>query len=141
MKTKLLIVLAGLVAFVGCNKKTEIAKPAEDTGKVAFTVSFEAAPGVKAAKSTAIPKTSWENVKTLQFFLYDASKKVKYAYQTTSLPNTVSGKKTFTYTDVPVGTYTLVAVANANPAQKVTTFVGGAEMTWNSFKSCICRAR
>lgn len=133
MKTKLLIVLAGLVAFVGCNKKTEIAKPAEDTGKVAFTVSFEAAPGVKAAKSTAIPKTSWENVKTLQFFLYDASKKVKYAYQTTSLPNTVGGKKTFTYTDVPVGTYTLVAVANANPAQNVTTFVGGVEMTWNSF--------
>ena len=134
MKTKLLIALAGLAAFVACNKNVKTAEPtAENTGKVAFTVSFEAAPGVKAAKSTAIPKTSWENVKTLQFFLYDNAKKVKYAYQTTSLPSTNGGKKTFTYTDVPVGTYTLVAVANANPAQNVNTFVGGSEMTWNSF--------
>ena len=130
MKTKLLIVLAGLVAFVGCNKKTEIAKPAEDTGKVAFTVSFEAAPGVKAPLSKAIPTTSWSNVKTLQFLLYNASGIVKYAYQTTAIP---SGTKTFTYTDVPVGTYTIVAVANANPAQNITTFVGASEMIWNGF--------
>lgn len=135
MKTKLLIALAGLAAFVACNRNIETAEEptAENTGKVAFTVSFEAAPGVKAAKSTAIPKTSWENVKTLQFFLYDNAKKVKYAYQTTSLPSTNGGKKTFTYTDVPVGTYTLVAVANADPTQNVTTFVNNAEMTWNSF--------
>lgn len=130
MKTKLLIAIAGLVAFVGCNKNVETVKSAENTGKVAFTVSFEAASAVKAPLSKAIPTTSWSNVKTLQFLLYDASGIVKYAYQTTSIP---SGNKTFTYTDVPVGTYTIVAVANANPAQNVTTFVGASEMMWNSF--------
>lgn len=134
MKTKLLIALAGLVAFVGCNKKVETSEPsAENTGKVAFTVSFEAASDVKAPLSKAIPTTSWDNVKTLQFLLYNNLGLVKYAYQTTALPATNGGKKTFTYTDVPVGTYTIVAVANANPAQKVTTFVGGSEMIWNGF--------
>ena len=59
MKTKLLIAIAGLVAFVGCNKNVETVKSAENTGKVAFTVSFEAASAVKAPLSKAIPTTSW----------------------------------------------------------------------------------
>lgn len=88
----------------------------------------------RAAQSLAIPETSWDNIRQVQLFLYDTSTNtVRFSdIITPSASNT-----TFTYPDVPVGTYTVVAVANAKSStDAISTYLDGgntaAEWTmWN----------
>lgn len=87
-------------------------------------LSLEDANGAKtrAAQSAAIPETSWSNIRQVQLFLYDASNTVRFSdIITPSASNT-----TFTYTDVPVGTYTVVVVANAQSStDAISTYLDG----------------
>lgn len=87
----------------------------------------------RAAQSTAIPQTSWDNINQVQLFLYDGSNTVRFSDVVIPSASTT----TFTYPDVPVGTYTVVAVANAKSSvDAVSTYLDGgttpAEWTlWN----------
>lgn len=79
------------------------------TGDLMTTVSFEGLTP-KAASSTAIPVTSWNNVNKIQLFLYNSSTG-SVAFSDIIDPAT-SSDKTFKWTNVPEGTYELALVAN-----------------------------
>ena len=95
-----------------------------DGEKTSFTVKFdfgEATGKTRAAQSTAIPATSWSNIKQVQLFLYDVSNKIAFSEVITP-----SAAGDYTYTNVPVGTYTVVAVANAKSStDPITTYLDG----------------
>lgn len=79
------------------------------TGDLMTTVSFDGLTP-KAASSTAIPVTSWNNVNKIQLFLYNSSTG-SVAFSDIIDPAT-SSDKTFKWTNVPEGTYELALVAN-----------------------------
>lgn len=84
--------------------------------------SMEQGGKTRAAQSTAVPETSWSNIRQVQILLYDASNIVRFSDVVT--PTT--GNTTFTYTDVPVGTYTMVAIANAKSSvDAINTYLDG----------------
>ena len=98
--------------------------PDPEKAGLTFQVTFDKT-GMegRAPQSTAIPETSWSNIKQLQFLLYNTSGQVVYS----TIVNPTSALTTFTYTDVPVGTgYTLVAVANVkSSSDAITTYLDG----------------
>lgn len=121
-KSILLWSLFGL-AMSACSEPSTVEENGE---KSSFTVKLlleeTKKTGTKAAQSTAIPATSWSNIRQIQLFLYDESNVIRFSDLIT--PST--GANTFTYTDVPVGTYTVVAVANAKSStDEVTTSLDG----------------
>lgn len=92
--------------------------------------SMEQGGKTRAAQSTAVPETSWSNIRQVQILLYDASNIVRFSDVVT--PTT--GNTTFTYTDVPVGTYTMVAIANAKSStDAINTYLDGGTTPeeWN----------
>lgn len=125
-----------VILFSACSQNNENL-PGENGEKARFEVKLaleDANNTTRAtAQSTAIPATSWSNIKQVQLFLYDASNTIRFSDVITPSAST----STFTYTDVPVGTYTIVAVANAKSStDAITTYVDGgttpAEWTmWN----------
>lgn len=139
MTKKLTQVLSLLIALTlySCSNSLNEGDINEPKGKVSFEVNFASSQFMSratATKSTAIPETSWKNISSLQFLLYNEAGVIKYAHTTSQLPNgTVDGTKTFTYTDVPVGEYTLVVVANVGNADKIVTTINGKDELWNSF--------
>ena len=135
---KSIMLCAAVAAMVlsSCSQSNENV-PGEEGEKASFMVklALQDANGTTraAAQSTAIPATSWSNIKQVQLFLYDASNNIRFSDIITP-----SGSNTsFTYADVPVGTYTIVAVANAKSStDAITTYIdGGATATewtmWN----------
>lgn len=122
---KSIMLLAAFAAMLmsSCSQNNENGD-GKDGEKTSFTVKFdfgEANGKTRAAQSTAIPATSWGNIKQVQLFLYDASNKIAFSEVIT--PD-ASGD--YTYTNVPVGTYTVVAVANAKSStDPITTYVDG----------------
>ena len=116
--------LLAMVVVCACSKSGGSDYPDPEKAGLTFQVTFDKT-GMegRAPQSTAIPETSWANVKQLQFFLYNASGQVVYS----TIVNPSSALTTFTYTDVPVGTgYTLVAVANVkSSSDAVTTYIDG----------------
>lgn len=125
MKKKSLFVwsLFAALFFGSCSNQNDNLQDEDNGngGSLKFTVSFDGTSLAETrAKSTAIPTTSWSNVKQLQILLYDASGIVRYS--TVETP-TGTGNKTFNYTNVPSGTYTIVAVANTkSTTDNVTTY-------------------
>ena len=159
-----------LVSGLAACSSNEIPTPDEtEYGKLAFAINFTQANSTRAegdgegegdggdsttelpgsstngstntdAISDAVPLTSWDNVKSLQIFLYDAqgvihfsdlidAERIKNTLQTNP---TESGTITYTYSNVPSGSYRLMAVANANSAiQSIKTEIAGTlqEMT------------
>lgn len=84
--------------------------------------SMEQGSKTRAAQSTAVPETSWSNIRQVQILLYDASNIVRFSDVVTP----TAGNTTFTYTDVPAGTYTMVAIANAkSSADAINTYLDG----------------
>lgn len=84
--------------------------------------SMEQGGKTRAAQSTAVPETSWSNIHQVQILLYDASNIVRFSDVVTP----TAGNTTFTYTDVPAGTYTMVAIANAkSSADAINTYLDG----------------
>ena len=116
--------LLAMVVVCACSKSGGSDYPDPEKAGLTFQVTFDKT-GMegRAPQSTAIPETSWANVKQLQFFLYNASGQVVYS----TIVNPTSALTTFTYTDVPVGTgYTLVAVANVkSSSDAITTYLDG----------------
>ncbi|MGJ0748617.1 FimB/Mfa2 family fimbrial subunit [Bacteroides thetaiotaomicron] len=87
--------------------------------------------GTRAPQSTAIPATSWSNIKQVQFLLYDATTNL---IRFSAIATPESDSNTFTYTDIPVGTYKLVAVANAKSSgDNIVTYLDGGitAMEWD----------
>lgn len=160
-----------LVSGLAACSSNEIPTPDEtEYGKLAFAINFTQANSTRAegdgegegdggdsttelpgsstngstntdAISDAVPLTSWDNVKSLQIFLYDAqgvihfsdlidAERIKNTLQTNP---TESGTITYTYSNVPSGSYRLMAVANANSAiQSIKTEIAGTLQAWNA---------
>ena len=116
--------LLAMVVVCACSKSGGSDYPDPEKAGLTFQVTFDKT-GMegRAPQSTAIPETSWSNIKQLQFLLYNASGQVVYS----TIVNPTSALTTFTYTDVPVGTgYTLVAVANVkSSSDAITTYLDG----------------
>lgn len=116
--------LLAMVVVCACSKSGGSDYLDPEKAGLTFQVTFDKT-GMegRAPQSTAIPETSWANVKQLQFLLYNASGQVVYS----TIVNPSSALTTFTYVDVPVGTgYTLVAVANVkSSSDAVTTYIDG----------------
>ncbi len=117
--------LVGL-SMTACSDKNEV-PGTEDGEKSSFTIKLalqNSNTNVTRAQSTAIPATSWSNIHQVQLFLYDATNTVRFSDVIT--PS--SAQSTFTYSDVPVGTYTVVVVANAKSSTDpvVTSLDNGA---------------
>ena len=117
--------LLAMVVVCACSKSGGSDYPDPEKAGLTFQVTFDKT-GMegRAPQSTAIPETSWSNIKQLQFLLYNTSGQVVYS----TIVNPTSALTTFTYTDVPVGTgYTLVAVANVkSSSDAITTYIDGA---------------
>lgn len=116
--------LLAMVVVCACSKSGGSDYPDPEKAGLTFQVTFDKT-GMegRAPQSTAIPETSWSNIKQLQFLLYNTSGQVIYS----TIVNPTSALTTFTYTDVPVGTgYTLVAVANVkSSSDAITTYLDG----------------
>lgn len=116
--------LLAMVVVCACSKSGGSDYPDPEKAGLTFQVTFNKT-GMegRAPQSTAIPETSWSNIKQLQFLLYNTSGQVVYS----TIVNPTSALTTFTYTDVPVGTgYTLVAVANVkSSSDAITTYLDG----------------
>ena len=116
--------LLAMVVVCACSKSGGSDYPDPEKAGLTFQVTFDKT-GMegRAPQSTAIPETSWSNIKQLQFLLYNTSGQVVYS----PIVNPTSALTTFTYTDVPVGTgYTLVAVANVkSSSDAITTYLDG----------------
>lgn len=99
------------------------------TGTFELNFTFEGTGG-KTRTSSAVPETNWDNIKQVQFFLYDSNNKVVFSSIVTPTSGN-TGTKTYTYTSIPVGDYTLVAVANAkSDTDNVTTYTSSTSQTW-----------
>lgn len=127
MKGKFVLVcsLFALMALGACSEKNDSPNGGIDEGaksKLVVQLNFEGVSANTKAQSTAIPATSWANIKQVQFLLYDASNNVRFS----AVATPSASSKTFTYTDVPAGTYKLVAVANAKSStDKIVTYSDG----------------
>lgn len=129
-----LLAVVPAIAFVSCSKDSQRNGQEENAGGAltAKVVFEEAAASKAAALSTAIPTTSWANIKQLQLFLYDASGVVKYSDVITP----AAGAATFTWADVPSGIYTMALVANVrSTTDNVTTYLDGGTVpaAWTKF--------
>ncbi len=78
-------------------------------GNLKGKITFEESPKIKNSKTTAIPLTSWKNIKQVQMFLYNADGEIAFSY--TVKPTDVVNE--FQWSNIPVGEYSLVLVANA----------------------------
>lgn len=119
-----------------CSNEDSPVDSSENVGELSAQLSF-AETGentVRAALSTAIPITSWNNIKQVQMFLYDAVTG-KVAYSQTITPT--ASNLNFTWTNIPIGTnYNLAIVANAKSAsdQILTSLDGGTTaVEWGSY--------
>lgn len=102
------------------------------TGDFTIKFAFEDAGNVSRA-SSFIPTTSWDNIKQIQFFLYDAGNNDVVAFSAIATPSgsNTEASKMFPYTNIPEGAYTLVAVANTKSnSDNVTTYTNGTAVTW-----------
>lgn len=160
------LLVAGLTS---CSNKNDEPQPDEtEYGKLAFTINFTNS-GTRAegdgsgtgnlpnkdeangstevdAVSNAVPLTSWDNVESLQLFLYDTNGVIHFSdlisqdqiKNTLQTNPTENGSVTYTYANVPAGSYRLMAVANVNTADtetaaKVKTEIAGQEQTWTAY--------
>lgn len=79
-----------------------------NTNNIAPAMRSASASASAEQSATAVPPTSWENIKQTHMFLYDASGKIAYSY--VMKPSATLTK--FQWTNIPEGTYTLALVGN-----------------------------
>lgn len=132
MKKSFLFLFAAALMAACSNGSEEPVVPSNgDTGGIAFSVAFAGSAGTRA-QTDAVPPTSWSKVSSLQFFLYDASGVVRYSVATDPATGGTNPVRTFTYADVPAGTYTLAVVANAG-SSKIASYIDATAATWNTY--------
>ncbi len=165
MKTNYFSLAMSAMLAVGmmasCSSNDEPAQNDDEMGKLAFTIDFgqmssRADEGNSttdlpqggnngseptAAVSNAIPTTSWDNISSLQLFLYDRNGVVYFSdyidaariRATLQSNRSATGQITYTYANVPAGYYHLTAIANVNNRdQSISTKISGIETTWNA---------
>lgn len=118
--------------FGACAENANTPAPTEvEKTNLIVNLNFEGAgakPKTRAVgSSTAIPETSWNNIKDVQFFLYKAATNgdslVVYSKKVTGLTGAA-----IALADIPTGSYKLVAIANVNSsstAYNIATFLDG----------------
>jgi hypothetical protein len=134
MKKFFLSLMTLSLLFTSCSNDDNVTSEGDDVGAIKGVLKFEGVDnGVKAALSTAIPITSWANVKQAQLFLYDATTgNVAYSY--TFNPN--AARTEFTWTNIPTGTYDVAVVANMKSSTDNirTSLDGGTNASeWTDF--------
>lgn len=136
MKKNLILMCSLFVAmtFGAC---TENDAPVKEGAKTDFAIelNFDGA-NTKATTSTAIPVTSWNIIKEVQFLLYGADGIVKFSAVESPTTGAVDGTgKKYVYTSVPEGTYTLVAVASTvnKDMTNIVPFGATANAPWDRF--------
>lgn len=126
MKKIFFSLITAALMFTACGND-EIQDTREGaTGDITAKISFEGV--AKAAESTAVPKTSWANVKQVQLFLYDKTTgNIAFSY----IFYPTADNQVQKWSNVPVGTYDLAIVANAKSSSDnvATTIDGGANWT------------
>lgn len=130
MKKNILPIL--LFSLCACSNNNEELNSVDKQSSFTINLALDKSISTKAAQSTAIPETSWANIEQVQLFLYDASNTVKFS----EIITPSAGSTSFTYNNVPVGNYTIVAVANAKSStQPITTSIDGGVsfVEWNKF--------
>lgn len=127
MKKVLISLMTATLLLSACSNDEKMDDTHEKVGSFTFQVAFEdAGSGEKAgATSTAIPTTSWENIKQVQMFLYEKlTGKVAFSYEIR--PTGGDGNNVFTWTNIPTGSYDLALVANVKSnTDNVQTYVNG----------------
>lgn len=123
--------LVAALFMTACSDQNDNINPG-DTTSMEFSIDFSEVIKSRAATS-ATPVTSWEkSINKVQFFLLDGNT-VKYS-AIVDPASKAGDNKTFVYTDVPVGTYSVLAVANVNSSSdKITTTIPSVgNMEWNA---------
>lgn len=112
------LITIAILLCVGCNNNDVPDNgKAKETGALTATISFDAETASEsrstraAALSTAIPTVTWDNVKQIQMFLYNAVTGT-VAYSKTISPQAGDPSFVYSWTDVPIGTYRLALLAN-----------------------------
>ena len=126
MKKVLLSLASAVLLLSSCSSDDNIQTDTDaKTGDLVTKINFDGLTP-KAASSTAIPVTSWDNVNKIQLFLYKADGTV--AFSDVLDPSTVSDK-VFTWKNVPEGTYELALVANIKSDEDnvATSLNGGTD--------------
>jgi hypothetical protein len=117
-----------VLVFASCQEASD--RQSFDTGTIITTISFEGAS--RAPQTTAIPETSWGNIKQVQLFLYDAAGIVRFS----EVIKPRQDDTRFMWSMVPAGSYTVVVVANARSStDAVTTSLvaaGTPESEWTA---------
>lgn len=130
---KVLFSLAFAVMLLSSCGSDENIPTSSETGELKTTIKFDGL--TQKASSAAIPITSWSNVNKLQLFLYDNNGKVAFSDIVDPTKAINSGTdKTFTWLNIPEGTYSLALVANikSNEDPNVRTSLDGGT-NWTSF--------
>ncbi|MFV0330995.1 MAG: FimB/Mfa2 family fimbrial subunit [Dysgonomonas sp.] len=132
MKKVLFSLASAIVLLSSCGSEENVPVSTK-TGDLHAQVIFDNITA-KAALSTAIPVTNWDNVKKIQLFLYDTTSGA-VAFSSIIDPSTATDK-IFKWTNVPQGTYDLALVANINSAttggDNVATSLDGGT-SWTKF--------
>lgn len=127
MKKVFISLITATLLFSACSNDEKLDESKTGLGSFTFQIDFEEA-GAKEkadpAMSTAIPVTSWANVKQVQMFLYEkATGKVAFSAEI----KPTDTKTSFSWSNVPVGEYDLALVANMRSStDRVNTFVDGS---------------
>lgn len=136
MKKNLISVLSlSALMFLGaCSESNDPSDPdkREEKSSLSLRFDFAGTTSTKAGGSTAVPPTNWNSIKDLLFILYDDNKNIVYSAK----PDLGDADKTYTYSDVPEGHYTLVAVANVNTPEAsnaVVTQESGRTVVWDQW--------
>lgn len=130
---KVLFSLAFAVMLLSSCGSDENIPTSSETGELKTTIKFDGL--TQKASSAAIPITRWSNVNKLQLFLYDNNGKVAFSDIVDPSTAITSGTdKTFTWLNIPEGTYSLALVANvkSNEDPNVRTSLDGGT-NWTSF--------
>ncbi|MBK5719714.1 FimB/Mfa2 family fimbrial subunit [Dysgonomonas sp. Marseille-P4677] len=124
MKKVLFSLASAALLFSSCGSDENV-QTVTKTGELNAQIKFDGISPKAAALSTAIPITSWSNVKKIQLFLYNSTTG-NVVYSDIIDPST-SSTKVFTWTNVPEGTYDVALVANINnnPDNVYTSLDGG----------------
>lgn len=128
------LITIAILLLTACNNDVPGNEKAEETGTLIAKISFEgkelksAQAVTRAAGSTAIPVVSWNNVKQIQLFLYKTDGTV--AFSRTVKPSDLEDRNdesgTYTWDNVPLGTYKLGLLANAKSStDDVVTTIDG----------------
>lgn len=141
MKKFFLSLIAVATLFSACSSD-EVAEGSSEkgAGTLKATLSLGTDGTLKSTASTAIPVTSWSNIKQLHVFLYEKNGagqtdgKVAFSYvlEGTDLAAQVGNDKQYTWTNVPAGNYRLVIVANTGATDDIQGKVGATDINWTA---------